>query len=109
MKHNLPHKTYGDDTNLYISFKTKDKMSKQIAISCLEAGLKEIVRWTSQNMLKLNSAKTEVMLVALKNDIKLLDKISVNIKNINITSISEIQSLGVILDSIMSMENSSIQ
>ena len=58
----------------------------------------------SQNMLKLNSEKTEVMLVASKNDIKLLDKVSVNIENINITSISEIRSLGVILDSTMSME-----
>ena len=60
----------------------------------------------SQNMLKLNSEKTEVMLVASKNDIKLLDKISVNIENINITSISEIRRLGapVILDSTMSME-----
>ena len=87
-----------------MSFKTNDKMSKRIAISRLEACLKEIVRWMSQNMLKLNSEKTEVMLVASKNDIKLLDKISVNIENINITSISEIRSLGVILDSTMSME-----
>ena len=55
-------------------------------------------------MLKLNSDKTEVMLVASKNDIKLLDKVSVNVENINITSISEIRSLGVILDSTMSME-----
>ena len=55
-------------------------------------------------MLKLNSEKTEVMLVASKNDIKLLDKVSVNVENINITSISEIRSLGVILDSTMSME-----
>ena len=49
----------------------------------------------SQNMLKLNSEKSEVMLVASKNGIKLLDKISVNIKNINIASISENTSLGV--------------
>ena len=55
-------------------------------------------------MLKLNSEKTKVMLVASKNDIKILDNISVNIENINITSISEIRSFGVILDSTMSME-----
>ena len=60
-----------------------------------------------QNTLKLNSEKREVMYVASKNDIRLVldvDKISVNIENINITSISEIRSLGVILDSTMSME-----
>ena len=51
-------------------------------------------------MLKLNSEKTEVMLVASKNGIiKLLDKVSVNIQNINITSISEIKSFGLILGS----------
>ena len=55
-------------------------------------------------MLKLNSEKTEVMLVASKNGIKLLDKVSVNIENINITSISKIKSLGVIIDSTMLME-----
>ena len=34
MKHILPQKAYADDTNLlYNSFKTKDKMSKRIAIS----------------------------------------------------------------------------
>ena len=104
LKHSLPHKAYADDTNLYISFKTKDKMSKQIAISRLEACLKEIVRWMSQNMLKLNSEKTEVMSVALKNDIKLLHNVSINIENVNIRSISKIKSLGVIVDSTMSMK-----
>ena len=75
-------------------------MSKQIAISRLEACLKEIVRWMSQNMLKLNSEKTEVSYLHQKNEIKLLNKVSVNIENVNITSISEIKSLGEIKVSI---------
>ena len=60
-KHNLPHNAYADDTNLYMSFKTNDKMSKRIAISRLEACLKEIVRWMSQNMLKLNSKQDQAI------------------------------------------------
>ena len=44
------------------------------------------------------------MLVASKNIINLLDKVSVNIENINITPISKIESLGSNTRIIMSME-----
>jgi hypothetical protein len=57
------------------------------------------------NMLKLNTDKTEMMLIASKKDLHMIDKISVKVGNTDIKSISHVKNLGVILDSTMTMKH----
>ena len=52
--HNLDFHLYADDTQLYISFKPCDSMSRQTAISQVEACIKDIKTWMTNNLLKLN-------------------------------------------------------
>ena len=62
---------YTDDTQLYLSFDTKDSGSKGNAISKLESCIAEIRSWMLANRLKLNDAKTEYMLFFPPKDHKL--------------------------------------
>ena len=104
-QHKINHKSYADDSNLYISFKVKDKLEKDVAIRKLEACLRDVVKWMRTNMLKLNTDKTEMMLIASKKDLHMIDKISVKVGNTDIKSISHVKNLGVILDSTMTMKH----
>ena len=59
--HNLDVHLYADDTQLYISFKPRDSIFRQTAISQLEACIKDIKTWMTNNLLKLNDDKTELL------------------------------------------------
>ncbi len=52
---------FADDTQLYLSFDTKDPVSKENAISKLESCSAEFRSWMLANGLKLNDDKTEYL------------------------------------------------
>ena len=54
---------YADDTQLYISFQPGVSVSKETAISCLEACIKDIKIWMTNNLLRLNDDKTELIVI----------------------------------------------
>ena len=60
-KHGLNFHLYADDTQLYISFQPGVSVSKETAISCLEACIKDIKIWMTNNLLKRNDDKTELI------------------------------------------------
>ena len=62
-KHGLNFHLYADDTQLYISFQPGVSVSKETAISCLEACIKDIQIWMTNNLLKLNDDKTELIVI----------------------------------------------
>ena len=51
---------YADDTQVYISFKS---FEADLARAKIEACTRDIDRWMSRNMLKLNRAKTELVIL----------------------------------------------
>ena len=61
--HSLDFHLYADDTQLYISFKPCDSISTQTAISQIEACIKDIKTWMTNNLLKLNDDKTELIII----------------------------------------------
>ena len=62
-KHGLNFHFYTDDNQLYISFQPGVSVSKETAISCLEACIKDIKIWMTNNLLKLNDDKTELLMI----------------------------------------------
>ena len=61
--HNLDFHLYADNTQLFISFKPCDSISRQTAISQVEACIKDIKTWMTNNLLKLNDDKTELIIL----------------------------------------------
>ena len=57
--HSLDFHLYADETQLYISFKPCDSISRQTAISQVEACIKDIKTWVTTNLVKLNYDKTD--------------------------------------------------
>ena len=103
-RHQLDHHFYADDTQLYLAFKPSDSISQLDALTRMESCLADIESWMTKNMLKLNSAKTEVMLFASKHNIGSLKDITVNVGEAAVKPSSQARNLGVIFDSSMTME-----
>jgi len=66
-KHNLQHHFYADDSQLYMSFKPKDSVSREDALQRIEACVTDIVLWMNNNLLKINADKTEVIIFVPKH------------------------------------------
>ena len=77
--HNLDFHLYADDTQLYISFKPCDSIYRQTAISQVEACTKDIKTWMTNNLLKLNDDKTELIIVTTIETTSRQEDIVINI------------------------------
>ena len=98
--HNQDFHLYADDTQLYISFKPCDSISRQTAISQIEACIKDIKTWMTNNLLKLNDDKTELIIVTTSETTSRQEDIVINIGDSPIAPIMEPpRNLGVLFDS----------
>ena len=61
--HGLLRHFYADDTQLYIVFNPRDSTSKSDAIAKIEACAADIRQWMTNNFLKLNEDKTELIII----------------------------------------------
>ena len=89
-KHGLEYHFYADDSQLYLSFKPTDQVTRAEAIRRIEACLKDILSWMQGNMLKQNAG--------------LVNGISVAVGDSDIRPSSCVRNLGAWLDSRMDME-----
>ena len=64
--HSLQYHLYADDSQLYISFKTDCFADLAQAKSSVELCVKDIDWWMTNNMLKLNQEKTELIVISSK-------------------------------------------
>ena len=95
---------YADDSQLYLSFKPTDNVAHTEALGRVERCLNDIVAWMHDNMLKLNTDKTELIVFASQRNAKFVENVSVTIGESNIKSSSCVQNLGASLDSKLNME-----
>ena len=81
-------------------------VSKETAISCLEACIKDIKIWMTNNLLKLNDNKTEVIVIITHSNTSQNQHIGINIGDSLITPSSERpRNLGVLFDSKCSLHD----
>nr|XP_010783410.1 PREDICTED: uncharacterized protein LOC104957471 [Notothenia coriiceps] len=92
---------YADDTQLYLSTTPSSQLPPQSLINCLH----NIKTWMSSNYLKLNSRKTELMVVAPKALLQKVGDFILEVDGCSISPSPEACNLGVILDSTLSFHS----
>ena len=75
----LDFHVYADDTQLYVSFKLRHSISRQTAISQVEACIKDIITWMTNNLSKLNYDKTELIIITTNETTSHQENIVINI------------------------------
>ncbi|XP_041638364.1 uncharacterized protein LOC121506616, partial [Cheilinus undulatus] len=100
-KHGLSFHSYADDTQLYLSTKPSTQLPPHSLVNCLH----DIKAWMTSNQLKLNSSKTELMVVAPKALLQKVGDLMLDVDGTSICPSSEVRNLGVILDSTLSFQS----
>uniref|UniRef100_A0A670J261 Reverse transcriptase domain-containing protein n=1 Tax=Podarcis muralis TaxID=64176 RepID=A0A670J261_PODMU len=89
---------YADDTQLYLSFNSKPVKAVKVLCECLEA----VGGWMAANRLRLNPDKTEVLFLGDRGWAGVGDSLVLN--GVTVPLKDQVRSLGVILDSQLSMK-----
>ena len=97
-EHDVSFHSYADDTQLYISVEPNNPPALNSLTVCLSA----VNKWMSDNFLKLNEEKTEILLIGPKAK---RDEIFQRLDNLTLFVKSEVTSRGVILDSDLSFKS----
>jgi len=99
-QHDMNFHLYADDTQVYISFESS---STELARASIEACVSDIDKWMSQNLLKMNRSKTELLILNAKHrPSPPID--SVTICDAAIQPSRTVRNIGAIFDSSLSME-----
>ena len=90
---------YADDTQLYLMMDNRPNTPPTALTKCLEA----VTIWLRQSLLKLNPQKTEVLSVGNKKPTDVEIRLP-QLDGTTLTTSTTVKSLGVILDTSLSME-----
>ena len=98
-RYNLMYQCYADDTQLYFAITSRESWTN--VVNTLERCVADIGTWMSQNWLKLNHDKTEVIVFSPRNQLNtcIPTNISVKIGDCTISPVSSVRNLGIIMDS----------
>ena len=100
-KHDIGYHIYADDTQLYISFKSKEPLE---CLEKLNSCISDIRVWMIKHKLKINDAKTEFIIFRsplLRTD---LSSVSISVGDSQILSSSKDRDLGVVFDECLSLD-----
>ena len=97
---NVNYHLYADDTQLYLSF---DHSDSDNAVIQLENCITAIKSWMVSHKLKMNDSKTDVICIGSKLMLGKVNFSSINIVGTSLECKDQVKSLGVIVDSHMTM------
>ena len=98
-RHGLTYHLYDDDTKLYMAFKPSDVISQCDAVSQIEAFVADIRIWMSDNFVRLNDDKTELMIITTREELRKISDISIKVGDQSISpSDDPPRNLGEIFD-----------
>ena len=101
-RHGIAHHRYSDDCQLYTSFSPKNK---DCAVQDMETCVDAVKAWMINNKLMLNDNKTEIILLGTPAVLKKCNLTSMRCGNCNVRVQARAKSLGVFLDSNLSMKD----
>ncbi|CAC5422802.1 unnamed protein product [Mytilus coruscus] len=102
-RHGMSYHSYTDDTQVYQIIRPQGdccNLSKH-----LEKCLSDIGDWMSANMLKLNEDKTELIIFALKHQLKHLSDFRLTFDGTVLSDVSCVKNLGMYFDKTIIMEH----
>ena len=94
---------YSDDTQLYIAFTPGNDSEETAVLTAMESCVADISQWMYTNKLKLNSDKTECVLIGTRQQLQKVGNISMFSGDSQIALSCEVRNLGTWFDSEMSM------
>ena len=94
---------YADDTQLYISFVIRDRDDLANATSKIELCVLEIKDWMTQNLLKLNAEKTEVIYITPPHFQHKFEALPIHIDGETVFPSASARNIGVIFDKSLSL------
>ena len=86
---------FADDTQLLISG-PKTHLSEMIF--SLESELERILDWFSQNLLKINASKTQVIVFGNRAMLRDMPQVSVKVANTQVAETQTVKNLGLVMD-----------
>jgi hypothetical protein len=101
VQHGLFFHGYADDSQLYLPFPPLNEEDISVTISKVQACVKDIGNWMTENFLKLNEEKTEVLIVHRQAESP-IDTMSIG--GSNISASHAVKNLGVTMDTTMMLE-----
>ena len=103
-RHDIQRHHYADDTQLYTRIRIRDS-NTEVAhdVARMERCIEEVSAWMSQNKLKLNHTKTEVLVVSTKSTKPRVEGIQVRIGTEIIKPSPNVRDLGSWLDNTLGM------
>ena len=95
---------YADDMQLYIAFRSGSDLEETAAVTAMESCIADISQWMHSDKLKLNSDKTECLLIGTRQQLQKVSNIrTLSVADSQITLSCEVRNLGTWFDSKMSM------
>ena len=77
----------------------------QLMIREMEEALSTLYHWFTQNSMKLNSAKTQLLVLGSRQTLKQLPPVTLSVHGAIITESQRVKNLGLVLDKTLSFEN----